>query len=199
MYTIGISAYGGPDALTRLDVPDPHPDSGEVLVEVAASGVNNAGLLQRRGLYPPPLGAPDWPGLECSGWIAELGDDVFGWKVGDEVCALVSGGAYAQKVVVPMGQLLPVPAGVSLVDAAALPEAVCTVWLNMMQIGRLSPGESVLVHGGAGGVGSAAVQIARSAGARVLATAGSMEKCRFCWNWEPTSLSARILCNAYFR
>jgi len=147
-----------------------------VLVEVAATAVNRADLLQRLGFYNPPAGASPYPGLECSGRIAALGDGVTGWSVGDEVCALLSGGGYAELVAVPVGQLLPVPEGVSLVEAAALPEVACTVWSNVFQLAALQPGELLLVHGGTSGIGTMAVQLAVRHGARVVVTVGSPEK-----------------------
>jgi putative PIG3 family NAD(P)H quinone oxidoreductase len=147
---------------------------------VAASAVNRADLMQRLGMYPPPPGAPEYPGLECSGRIAALGAGVTDWKAGDEVCALLSGGGYAERVAVPAGQLLPVPAGVTLAEAAALPEVTCTVWSNVFQLARLAVGETLLVHGGASGIGTMAIQLARARGARVLCTAGSADKLAFC-------------------
>lgn len=180
MHAITISAPGGPEVLNWAEVPDPKPGEGEVLVEVAASAVNRADLMQRRGMYPPPPGAPEYPGLECSGRIAALGPGVTGWTPGDEVCALLSGGGYAERVAVPAGQLLPVPAGVPLAEAAALPEVTCTVWSNVFQLARLAAGETLLVHGGASGVGTMAIQLARALGARVLCTAGTAEKLATC-------------------
>nr|WP_241237106.1 NAD(P)H-quinone oxidoreductase [Georgenia faecalis] len=167
-------------SLTLTDLPDPVPGPGEVLVRVAAAGVNRADLLQRAGHYPPPPGASPVIGLECSGTVVALGDDVEGWQVGDEVAALLAGGGYAELVAVPAGQLLPVPAGIDLVDAAALPEAVCTVWSNLVHVAHLRPGQSLLVHGGSGGVGSMAIQLAAAAGVRVLTTAGGPERCARC-------------------
>jgi putative PIG3 family NAD(P)H quinone oxidoreductase len=175
-----LPSYGGPEALTWAEVPDPAPGTGEVLVDVAATAVNRADLLQRQGLYPPPPGAPPYPGMEASGRVAGLGQGITGWGIGDEVCALLAGGGYAERVAVPAGQLLPVPTGLSLVDAAALPEAVCTVWSNVMMAGRLQPGETLLVHGGSSGVGTIAIQVAARAGARVLCTAGAEDKRRRC-------------------
>lgn len=167
-----ISAPGGPGVLVESKVPDPVPGPGDVLIDVAAAGVNRADLLQRQGHYPPPPGAPPWPGLEVSGTVAALGTGVSGWAVGMPVCALLSGGGYAEQVTAPAGQLLPVPPGLDLVDAAALPEAICTAWSNLVDVGRLRAGEWVLVHGGSGGVGSVAIQLAVALGARVAATAG---------------------------
>jgi putative PIG3 family NAD(P)H quinone oxidoreductase len=173
---VTIPSPGGLEALVLADVPDPEPGPGEVLVDVVATAVNRADLLQRRGFYDPPPGASPYPGLECSGRIAALGEGVAGWQVGDEVCALLSGGGYAQKVAVPAGQLLPVPAGLSLLEAAALPEVACTVWSNVFQLAALQPGEVLLVHGGTSGIGTLALQLASRHGARVLCTVGSPAK-----------------------
>jgi len=180
MHAIVITAPGGPDVLRWMQVPDPAPGPGEVLIDVAASAVNRADLLQRQGFYPPPRGAPPYPGLECSGRIAAAGPGVTGWQAGDEVCALLSGGGYAERVTAPAGQVLPVPAGLNVTEAAALPEAACTVWSNVFQVGGLAAGETVLVHGGASGVGTIALQLARARGALVLCTAGSVEKMARC-------------------
>lgn len=180
MHAITISEPGGPEVLKWTEVPDPAPGEGEVLVEVVASAVNRADLMQRLGMYPPPPGAPEYPGLECSGRIAALGAGVTDWKAGDDVCALLSGGGYAERVAVPAGQLLPVPAGVTLAEAAALPEVTCTVWSNVFQLARLAVRETLLVHGGASGIGTMAIQLARARGARVLCTAGSADKLAFC-------------------
>src|SRR5436305_7221635 len=146
MRAIVIREPGGPDVLEWTEVPDPTPGPGEVLVDVAASAVNRADLLQRAGHYDPPPGTPPYPGLECSGRISELGRNVTGWQIGDEVCALLSGGGYAERVAVPQGQLMTVPT--NLEDAAALPEVACTVWSNLVGMARLAAGETVLVHGG---------------------------------------------------
>jgi putative PIG3 family NAD(P)H quinone oxidoreductase len=181
MRAIVISSPGGPEVLQLADVPDPVPGPDEVLIDVTAAGVNRADLLQRQGFYPPPPGAPEYPGLECSGRVAELGDQVTGWAPGDEVCALLAGGGYAEKVAAPAGQLLPVPGGVTVCEAAALPEAVCTVYANVFQRAALAPGEVLLVHGGASGIGTMAIQLARAHGARVACTAGSpakLDRCR---------------------
>ncbi|MFI2298110.1 NAD(P)H-quinone oxidoreductase [Actinacidiphila glaucinigra] len=180
MHAITIPEPGGPDALVWAEVPDPVPAEGEVLVEVAATAVNRADLLQRQGFYDPPPGASPYPGLECSGRVAALGPGVSGWSVGDEVCALLAGGGYAGKVVVPAGQLLPVPKGVGLVEAAALPEVVCTVWSNVFMIAHLRPGETLLVHGGSSGIGTMAIQLAKAVGAKVAVTAGSEDKLAKC-------------------
>ncbi|MEU5720855.1 NAD(P)H-quinone oxidoreductase [Micromonospora sp. NPDC047738] len=173
MHAITIPKPGGPEALVWSEVPDPEPGPGEVVVEVSASAVNRADLLQRQGQYPPPPGAPAYPGLECSGMVAALGPGVTGWAVGDEVCALLAGGGYAERVAVPAGQLLPVPRGVDLVDAAALPEVACTVWSNVVQLARLAEGETLLVHGGGSGIGTFAIQLGVALGATVVVTARS--------------------------
>ncbi|MBD0841134.1 NAD(P)H-quinone oxidoreductase [Streptomyces sp. TRM68416] len=190
MHAITIPEPGGPEALVWAEVPDPVPGEGEVLVEVAASAVNRADILQRQGFYDPPPGASPYPGLECSGRIVALGPGVSGWSVGDEVCALLAGGGYAEKVVVPAGQLLPVPKGVDLVRAAALPEVVCTVWSNVFMVAHLRPGETLLVHGGSSGIGTMAIQLAKAVGARVAVTAGTEEKLARC-----AELGADILVN----
>ncbi|WP_345712415.1 NAD(P)H-quinone oxidoreductase [Kineococcus glutinatus] len=171
---------GGPDVLVPTELPDPAAGPGEVLVRVAAAGVNRADLMQRQGRYPPPPGAPQHPGLEVSGTVEALGEGVSGWEPGQQVCALLAGGGYAELVAVPAGQLLPVPAGVGLVEAAALPEVTCTVWSNVFDVGRLVAGEVLLVHGGSSGIGTMAVQLGAAAGARVAVTAGSAEKLRRC-------------------
>ncbi|GLX21934.1 NAD(P)H-quinone oxidoreductase [Streptomyces lavendulae] len=180
MHAITIEQPGGPEALVWAEVPDPVAGEGEVLVEVAASAVNRADVLQRQGFYDPPPGASPYPGLECSGRIVALGPGVSGWAVGDEVCALLSGGGYAQRVAVPAGQLLPVPQGVDLVTAAALPEVVATVWSNVFMVAGLRPGETLLVHGGASGIGTMAIQLGKAVGARVAVTAGGKEKLARC-------------------
>ncbi|WP_236790057.1 NAD(P)H-quinone oxidoreductase [Amycolatopsis sp. GM8] len=180
MHAITIREPGGPEVLTWTEVPDPEPGPGEVLVEVAASAVNRADLMQRKGLYPPPPGASDILGLECSGTITALGDGVEGWQLGDEVCALLAGGGYAEKVVVPAVQLLPIPAEVGLVTAAALPEVACTVWSNVVMIASLREGELLLIHGGAGGIGTHAIQVGKALGATVAVTAGSAERLERC-------------------
>jgi putative PIG3 family NAD(P)H quinone oxidoreductase len=167
---------GGPEVLSVGEVEDPRPGPGEVLVDVVATAVNRADTLQRQGFYPPPPGAPDTIGLECSGRVAELGEGVEGWSVGDEVCALLAGGGYAAQVAVPVGQVMPVPGGVGLVEAAALPEVAATVWSNVFMTARLQKGERFLVHGGAGGIGTMAIQLAAARGAEVFTTVGSPEK-----------------------
>lgn len=171
---------GGPEVLRVVERPDPTPRPGEVLLEVAAAGLNRADLLQRQGFYPPPKGASDVLGLECSGTIAAVGADVTTWSVGDEACALLSAGGYATQVVVPAGQVMPVPTGVSLVDAAGLPEVAATVWSNVFMVAGLRPEETLLVHGGSGGIGTFAIQLASRLGARVITTAGSPEKVEVC-------------------
>ena len=190
MYAITIPEPGGPEALVWDEVPDPVAGPGEVLVEVVAGAVNRADILQRQGFYDPPPGASPYPGLECSGRIAALGDGVSGWAVGDEVCALLSGGGYAEKVAVPAGQLLPVPQGLTVDQAAALPEVVCTVWSNVFMVAHLRPGETLLVHGGSSGIGTMAIQLAKAVGARVAVTAGTREKLERC-----AELGADILVN----
>ncbi len=180
MRAVVATEPGGPEVLTVTDLPDPEPGPGEVLVAVAATAVNRADLLQRAGFYPPPPGASDVIGLECSGTVAALGEGVEGWEVGDEVCALLAGGGYASYVVVPAGQLMPVPDGVDLVTAAALPEVACTVWSNVFMVGGLRPDETFLVHGGSGGIGTMAIQLAAAAAARVFTTAGTPEGRALC-------------------
>ncbi|MGW6915671.1 NAD(P)H-quinone oxidoreductase [Kitasatospora sp. NPDC054939] len=180
MHAMTIPRPGGPEALVWAEVDDPVPGEGEVLVEVAATAVNRADLLQRQGFYNPPPGASPYPGLECAGRIAAVGAGVAGWAVGDEVCALLSGGGYAQRVAVPVGQLLPVPEGLRVEEAAALPEVAATVWSNVFMVAHLRPGETVLVHGGASGIGTMAIQLAKAVGARVAVTAGSPEKLARC-------------------
>ncbi|HTS99944.1 MAG TPA: NAD(P)H-quinone oxidoreductase [Streptosporangiaceae bacterium] len=181
MRAVVISEPGGPEVLHLAEVPDPVAGPGEVLVEVAGAGVNRADLLQRQGLYPPPPGAPPYPGLECAGRIAGLGEGAAGWQRGDEVCALLAGGGYAQMVAVPAGQVLPLPEGVSPADAAGLPEVACTVYANVFQRAALAPGETLLVHGGASGIGTMAIQLAHAHGVRVACTAGTpakLDRCR---------------------
>jgi putative PIG3 family NAD(P)H quinone oxidoreductase len=180
MHAVVITEPGGPDVLKVTEVPDPLPGPGEVLIDIVAAGVNRADLMQRQGLYPPPPGAPPYLGLECSGRVAALGEGTAGWNLGDEVCALLGGGGYAEKVAVPAGQLLPVPSGVTLTDAAGLPEVACTVHANVFQQARLQPGETFLVHGGASGIGTIAIQMARAHGARVACTAGTPAKLERC-------------------
>jgi putative PIG3 family NAD(P)H quinone oxidoreductase len=180
MRAVTISEAGGPEVLRWSEVPDPVCGPGEVVVDVTASAVNRADLLQRQGFYPPPPGASDIPGLECSGVISEVGKGVTGWSVGDEVCALLAGGGYAERVAVPAGQLLPRPSGVELATAAGLPEVTCTVWSNVFLRAGLRRGETFLVHGGSSGIGTMAIQLAARAGARVFATAGTSAKLGVC-------------------
>ncbi len=181
MHAVVVGEPGGPETMSWQAVADPVPQQGEVLIDVVASGVNRADLMQRQGHYPPPPGASPYLGLECSGTVATLGDGGSGWSVGTEVCALLSGGGYAEQVTVPAGQLLPVPTGVSLQEAAALPEVACTVWSNVVMFGRLGAGDTLLVHGGASGIGTFAIQLGVALGARVCCTAGSpakLDRCR---------------------
>ncbi|WP_405870988.1 MULTISPECIES: NAD(P)H-quinone oxidoreductase [unclassified Streptomyces] len=190
MHAITIPEPGGPEALVWDEVPDPVAGEGEVLVEVVAGAVNRADILQRQGFYNPPPGASPYPGLECSGRIIETGPGVSGWAVGDEVCALLAGGGYAEKVAIPAGQLLPVPKGIDLKQAAALPEVVCTVWSNVFMVAHLLPGETLLVHGGSSGIGTMAIQLAKAVGAKVAVTAGTPEKLDRC-----AALGADVLIN----
>ncbi len=190
MHAVVVTEPGGPEKLTWTSVPDPTPGPGEVVIEVAASAVNRADLLQRNGFYPPPPGAPEWMGLECSGTVSELGAGVGSWSVGDDVCALLAGGGYAERVAVPAGQVMPLPQGVDLVTAAALPEVTCTVWSNVFMLAALQPGELLLIHGGASGIGTMASQLAASLGARVAVTAGSAAKLARC-----AELGAEVLVN----
>ena len=180
MRFIDMAAPGGAEVLRLAEAPVPRPGAGEVLIRVAAAGVNRPDVLQRAGSYPPPPGASPVLGLEVSGTIAALGDGVAGWRQGDEVCALTPGGGYAEYCVAPAPHCLPVPGGLSLVPAAGLPETFFTVWTNVFDRGRLAAGESFLVHGGTSGIGTTAIQLARAFGARVFATAGSPEKCAVC-------------------
>ncbi len=180
MRAVTISEPGGPDVLTWAEVPDPVCGPGEVVIDVAATAVNRADLMQRQGFYPPPRGASEILGLECSGVISEVGAGVTGWSVGDEVCALLAGGGYAERVAVPAEQVLPKPAGVELATAAALPEVVCTVWSNVFQLAGLKRGDNFLVHGGSSGIGTMAIQLAARAGVRVFTTAGTQAKLDVC-------------------
>jgi len=180
MRCVEISTPGSPEVLKLAERPDPVAGRGEVLIRVAAAGVNRPDVMQRRGLYPPPPGASDLPGLEVAGVVESLGEGVTDWRIGDRVCALVSGGGYATLCVAPAPQCLPVPAGMDLVTAAAIPETFFTVWTNVFDRGRLRSGETALFHGGSSGIGTTAIQLAAARGARVLATAGSDEKCRAC-------------------
>jgi len=180
MRVIEIARPGGPEVLVAAERATPEPGPGEVLIRVAAAGVNRPDVMQRLGRYPPPPGASDVPGLEVAGAVAAVGGSVPGWKAGDRVCALVSGGGYADYCAAPAPQCLPIPAPLDEVQAAALPETFFTVWTNVFERGRLAAGETLLVHGGSSGIGTTAIQLARAMGARVLATAGSKEKCDAC-------------------
>ncbi|MFF0771756.1 NAD(P)H-quinone oxidoreductase [Nonomuraea wenchangensis] len=176
MRAIEITRPGGPEVLEWREVPDPEVGRGDVLIDVTASALNRADVLQRSGHYDPPPGAPPYPGLEVSGVVAEVGADVEQFKPGDEVCALLGGGGYAERVAVPWQQVMPAPEGVPLKEAAGLPEVACTVWSNVFMLARLRRGETLLVHGGASGIGTFAVQLAKALGSRVVATVGSAEK-----------------------
>ncbi|MFC4858771.1 NAD(P)H-quinone oxidoreductase [Actinophytocola glycyrrhizae] len=190
MHAITITRPGGPEVLDWTEQPDPRPGPGEVVLEVAATAVNRADLLQRQGNYAPPRGVTDVPGLECAGTVAALGADVTGVEVGERVCALLAGGGYATKVVVPAGQVMPLPSTVDVVTAAGLPEVAATVWSNVVMVAGLTEGETLLVHGGAGGIGTHAIQVAKALGARVAVTAGSEERLERC-----AELGADILVN----
>ncbi|CAN7211517.1 NAD(P)H-quinone oxidoreductase [Terrabacter sp. LjRoot27] len=180
MRAITIPEPGDADSLVLDEVPDPELRPGHVVIDVAAAGVNRADVMQRLGHYPPPPGASEYPGLEVSGTVAALGEGVEDWQVGDEVCALIDGGGYAERVVAPAEQLLPVPRGVSLVDAAGLPEVTCTVWSNVFLVANIQPGQVLLVHGGSSGIGTMAIQLAKAVGAHVAVTAGSQAKLDVC-------------------
>jgi putative PIG3 family NAD(P)H quinone oxidoreductase len=180
MRAIVIDEPGGPEVLVWREVPDPRPERDEVLIDVTASAVNRADTLQRQGSYNPPAGASPYPGLECSGVITEVGSDVEGFKPGDQVCALLTGGGYAEKVAVPWQQVMRVPEGVDLTEAAGLPEVACTVWSNVFMIARLRKGETLLVHGGSSGIGTMSIQLAKAFGSHVVVTAGSAEKIARC-------------------
>ena len=180
MLAIEIREPGPPDVLVPVERQRPAPRPGEVLIRVAAAGVNRPDVMQRLGKYPPPPGASDIPGLEVAGAVEIVGDDVRAWRSGDRICALVAGGGYAEYCVAPAPQCLPVPRGMDPIAAAAIPETFFTVWTNVFERGRLKAGESLLVHGGASGIGTTAIQLARAFGARVFATAGSSEKCAAC-------------------
>jgi putative PIG3 family NAD(P)H quinone oxidoreductase len=190
MRAITIPQPGDADSLVLAEVPDPEVRAGQVLVDVVAAGVNRADVMQRLGHYPPPPGASEYPGLEVSGRVAALGEGVEGWQVGDEVCALLDGGGYAERVAVPAEQLLPVPSGVSLVDAAGLPEVACTVWSNVFMVANIQPGQVLLVHGGSSGIGTMAIQLGKAVGAHVAVTAGSQAKLDVC-----RELGAEMLVN----
>lgn len=180
MKAIVITTPGGPEVLKLQQVDDPILQDDDVLIKVVATALNRADTLQRKGSYPPPPGASSYPGLECSGIIEAVGKNVTRWKIGDEVCALLAGGGYAEKVAVPAGQVLPVPRGISVKDAASFPEVACTVWSTVFMTSHLSAGETFLVHGGSSGIGTFAIQIAKYIGARVFVTAGTEEKLSFC-------------------
>jgi putative PIG3 family NAD(P)H quinone oxidoreductase len=190
MRAITIPQPGDADSLVLDEVSDPEAGPGQVLVDVVAAGVNRADIMQRLGHYPPPDGASDYPGLEVSGRIAALGEGVEGWQVGDEVCALIDGGGYAERVVAPADQLLPVPRGVALVDAAGLPEVACTVWANVFLVANIQPGQVLLVHGGSSGIGTMAIQLAKAVGVHVAVTAGNRAKLEVC-----RELGAELLVN----
>ena len=190
MHAVVITEPGGPEVLRWTEVPDPVPGPGQVLIDVAASAVNRADMMQREGRYPPPKGAAPYPGLECSGTIAALGEGVTGWQPGDQVCALLAGGGYAEKVAVPAGQVLPAPKATTLIEAAALPETVCTVYANVFLGARLAKGETLLIHGGGSGIGTTAIQLGKHFGATVAVTARSQEKLDAC-----ERLGADILIN----
>ncbi|KAL7088860.1 hypothetical protein ACP275_13G154100 [Erythranthe tilingii] len=180
MKTIAIAEAGGPEVLQLREVEDPKIKDDEVLIRIAATAINRADTLQRQGKHPPPKGESEYPGLECSGTIESVGKNVHRWKIGDQVCALVGGGGYAEKVAVPAGQVLPVPSGVSLEEAASFPEVACTVWSTVFMTSRLAKGETFLIHGGSSGIGTFAIQVAKYYGVKVFVTAGSEEKLAAC-------------------
>lgn len=180
MRVIDVPQPGGPEALVVAQRPIPTPQATEVLIKIAAAGINRADVLQRKGGYPSPPGAPTYPGLEAAGVVAAVGSAVSEFKVGDKVCALLQGGGYAEYCTVDEGQVLPVPGSLGMIEAASLPEAYFTVWSNVFGFGRLQPGETLLVHGGSSGIGVTAIQLAKARGHTVFTTAGSDEKCRFC-------------------
>jgi putative PIG3 family NAD(P)H quinone oxidoreductase len=190
MRAVVVPVPGGADALQIADIPRPEPAAGEVLVKVEAAGINRADLLQRQGFYPPPPGITDVLGLECAGTIAALGAEVSGVTVGDPVCALLAGGGYAEYVAVPAGQIAPIPAGLDAIAAAAIMETACTVWSNLVMVGRLTAGETLLVHGGSSGIGTMAIQVAKALGARVVTTVGSAAKAA-----AVTALGADVVIN----
>ncbi|GEM29353.1 putative quinone oxidoreductase [Nocardia neocaledoniensis NBRC 108232] len=190
MRAVELNGFGGPEVMEWTETVDPEVRPGEVLIEVIAAGVNRADVMQRRGFYPPPADASSVPGLECSGTIVALGDGVRDWRVGDRVCALLAGGGYAERVAVPATQVLPIPEGLDPVAAAGLPEVAVTVWSNLVMTAGLRSGELVLIHGGGGGIGTCAIQVAKRLGARVAVTAGSDEKLAKC-----AELGADLLIN----
>lgn len=179
MKAVEISQYGPPDVLRLVERPDPQPAPDELVIAVAAAGVNRPDVIQRYGKYPVPPGASDLPGLEVAGVVAAFGEDVCGWAIGDPVCALLAGGGYAERVAVPQVQCLPIPNGLTAIEAAGIPETFFTVWTNVFERGRLQAGETILIHGGTSGIGTTAIQLAKAFGATVLATAGSDDKCAF--------------------
>lgn len=180
MRAIAITEPGGPEVLALSEIPDPRPGFGEVLIRVHAAGINRADIVQRQGFYPPPPGAPDTPGLEVAGEITAVGEGVDSWMAGDRVCALLSGGGYAEQAVAAAAECLPIPSSMSFEEAAGLPETVLTVWSNVMQRAAIQPGENFLVHGGSSGIGTTAIQMLSAYGCPVYATAGSVEKAAFC-------------------
>ena len=182
MTAIKISQPGDPTVLIPTIIPVPLPKTGEVLVKVEAAGINRPDIMQRRGNYPPPKGAPDTPGLAIAGTIVKISDDIVNWKVGDRVCALVAGGGYAEYCIAPELQCLPIPKSLTIEEAAALPETFFTVWDNVFTRGKLKPGETILIHGGSSGIGTTAIQLASVMGANVITTAGSKKKCEACIN-----------------
>jgi NADPH2:quinone reductase len=194
MRYIDLAQFGPPEVMRVAEGPAPAPAAGEVLIDVHAAGVNRPDIVQRYGKYPPPPGASDILGLEVAGTVAAVGEGVTGWRPGDAICALVAGGGYAEQCVAPQEQCLRVPAGLSMIEAAALPETFFTVWTNLFGRGRLTAGEWVLIHGGTSGIGTTAIQLAAARGARVAATAGTDEKCAAClrlgaseaWNYRTT-------------
>lgn len=200
MRVIEIASFGPPEGLRLTERPDAPAGAGEVAIAVHAAGVNRPDVIQRLGKYPPPPGASDIPGLEVAGTISEVGPGTPRWKVGDAVCALVSGGGYADRCVVPGVQCLPIPDGLSMVQAAAMPETYFTVWSNVFDRGGLKAGEWILIHGGSSGIGTTAIQLASAFDARVMTTAGTWEKCdaclrlgaRFAWNYRTTDWAAEV-------
>lgn len=191
MKAITIPRFGPADVLELAEVPTSVLGAHDIRFQVVGAGINGADITQREGHYPPPEGTPDWPGLEASGVVTEVGPEVTGFAVGDTVCALLSGGGYAEEVVVDAGLALPVPAGVSVLDAAGLPEVAATVWSNVFMLGGLKPGETLLVHGGTSGIGTMAIQLAVALGSRVIATAGSDEKVAFIETLGATGVNYR--------
>ena len=190
MFAITQKDFGGPETLEWAKVADPRPEPGEVIIDITASAVNRADLLQRQGNYPPPPGSTDILGLECSGTIVSVGAALTMDRIGERVTALLNGGGYAQKVAVPLGQVMSVPEGVSVLDAGALPEVACTVWSNLTKVLQLREGSTILIHGGGSGIGTFAIQVAKALGAKIAVTAGSQEKLNVC-----ASLGADLLIN----